>query len=161
MICENTVCDNEVVGRRKGALYCCPNCKRQAEIARRSIKHKGVAPVHRGTNTGRTLDKREYRLNRLYGITSEQYNLLLEKQSNCCAVCNKDASTFKNKLAVDHNHQNGEIRGLLCFYCNHRLVGRWRDSHLLRKIADYVEQGTGWFVPEDFKTGRTRKRKRK
>jgi hypothetical protein len=48
---------------------------------------------------------------------------------------------------------------LLCRYCNHRLVGRHRDSRLLRRIADYLDVGTGWFVPEKKKRRRKTPRK--
>lgn len=86
-------------------------------------------------------------LKRLYGITLEQYDELRERQRELCAVCLKHESEFNVRLCVDHDHKTGEIRGLLCRYCNHRLVGRHRDSDLLRRIADYLEVGTGWFVP--------------
>lgn len=91
---------------------------------------------------------RKASLKKLYGISPEQYNQLLEQQNNSCAICERHESQFKKKLAVDHNHLTGEIRGLLCSYCNHRVVGRHKDGLLLRRLADYVEQGTGWFVPK-------------
>jgi hypothetical protein len=97
---------------------------------------------------------RDRYLQRTYGITEDQYNALLKKQNNGCAVCLRDQSCFTTRLAVDHNHVTKEIRGLLCNYCNRRMVGRHRDAELLRRIADYVDQGTGWFVP-------TKKRKKK
>jgi len=97
-------------------------------------------------------------LRRKYGISLEQYNELFNQQKGKCAVCERDHTEFNTSLAVDHNHVTGEIRGLLCNYCNHRVVGRHRDAKLLRKLADYVEQGTGWFVP---KKKRPVKRKRK
>lgn len=90
---------------------------------------------------------RKYHLNKKYGLTVEQYDEMLEKQNHRCAVCNKHEDDVKTRLAVDHNHITGEIRGLLCTYCNHRIVGRHRDGALLRRIADYIEQGTGLFVP--------------
>jgi DNA-directed RNA polymerase subunit RPC12/RpoP len=83
-----------------------------------------------------------------YGLTLIQYNELLRKQKNSCALCERHESEFKTRLAVDHNHISGEIRGLLCQYCNHRVIGRHRDGTLLRKMADYVDGGTGWFVPK-------------
>lgn len=86
-------------------------------------------------------------LKRNYNITVEQYNEMLEKQNGCCAICERPRELFERRLSVDHNHATNEIRGLLCTYCNHRVVGRHRDGALLRKIADYVEQGTGWFIP--------------
>jgi hypothetical protein len=101
---------------------------------------------------------REYHLKRTYGITLEQYNELLERQGGKCPVCLRHESEFPRKLAVDHNHITGEIRGLLCSYCNHRLVGRHRDAGLLRRIADYVEITTGWFVPPKKKRVRRKKK---
>lgn len=91
-------------------------------------------------------------LRRLYGISLQQYNELLDKQHGCCAICDRHREEFDRHFSVDHNHATNEIRGLLCTYCNHRVVGRHRDGVLLRKIADYVEQGTGWFVPKKKKT---------
>ena len=49
---------------------------------------------------------------------------LIEKHGNKCAICNRPRTSFKNNLAVDHNHKTNKIRGLLCFYCNKRIVGR-------------------------------------
>jgi DNA-directed RNA polymerase subunit RPC12/RpoP len=104
------------------------------------------------------LTNRERHLKAKYGLSIEKYNQLLNKQNGKCAICEKDSSEFKQNLAVDHNHATGEIRGLLCSYCNHRLVGRHRDGNLLRKMADYVDGGTGWFVPKKKRT-KTRKPK--
>lgn len=102
---------------------------------------------------------RQRHLMRLYGITEEQYQELLDRQGGKCAICLRDHTEFKTRLAVDHNHQNGEIRGLCCTYCNHRVVGRHRDSDLLRRMADYLDRGTGWYVPERIKTRKKRKKK--
>jgi DNA-directed RNA polymerase subunit RPC12/RpoP len=116
---------------------------------RRQRERKGLAvKPQKGPNTGRSNNRRDYSLRYKYGITEEQYNQLLKKQKHKCAVCGKHEDEEKRKLAVDHNHRTGEIRGLLCTYCNHRVVGRWTDGNLLRKVADYVDQGTGWFVPK-------------
>jgi hypothetical protein len=70
-------------------------------------------------------------LRRKYGITEEQYEELLLQQDSKCGVCGKHESEFPVRLAVDHNHRTGEVRGLLCNYCNHRLVGRHTDPELL------------------------------
>lgn len=104
--------------------------------------------------------KREAYLIRTYGITEEQYLSLLQKQSSRCAVCSKSPEKEGKNLAVDHNHITGEIRGLLCTWCNHRIVGRHRDPTLLRRVADYISQGTGWFVPKKKKKKRKRKKRK-
>jgi hypothetical protein len=49
---------------------------------------------------------------------------LSDAQHGCCAICHKHESQFTNRLAVDHNHRTGVVRGLLCYYCNKRRVGR-------------------------------------
>ena len=73
-----------------------------------------------------------------YGITLEEYNCMLEKQNNCCAVC-KDPP-IKQRLHVDHNHVTGKVRGLLCQACNVS-IGKMKESpELIRKLADYVEK---------------------
>jgi len=92
--------------------------------------------------------KRDSYLRRTYGITNTSYMELLDFQRGCCAICNKPAEHFNTRLAVDHDHVTGEIRGLLCNYCNHRVIGRHRDPELLRVMAEYVSRHTGWFVPK-------------
>ncbi|MBU6231644.1 hypothetical protein KGP36_03165 [Patescibacteria group bacterium] len=102
---------------------------------------------------------RSSHLQRYFGITEEQYDELLEKQGGCCAICDRHHSEFKTRLAVDHDHSTLRIRGLLCNYCNRYRVGRHRDASLLRRIADYIEQGTDWYVPANRKKRRPRKKK--
>jgi translation initiation factor 2 beta subunit (eIF-2beta)/eIF-5 len=69
-------------------------------------------------------------LNR-YGITLEQYNELLEKQLHACAICKEPESQISwgktKRLAVDHCHKTGKVRGLLCQRCNTTL-GRYEDD---------------------------------
>lgn len=110
---------------------------------------------------GNPLQARVGHLRRTYGITEEQYDQLLREQEGCCAVCQKHESEFTVRLAVDHDHQSGEIRGLLCRYCNHRVVGRHRKEHagMLRRVADYLERHTGWFVPPKKKRVRRSRKK--
>lgn len=86
-------------------------------------------------------------LKRHYGITPEQYQELFDKQGGCCVVCGKHQTQLTQRLAVDHNHDTGEIRGLACTYCNHKIIGAHTDGDTLRRLADYVENGVGWYVP--------------
>lgn len=61
-------------------------------------------------------------------LTGKQAEAERQKLSDllgaCCAICKKPESHFKNRLAVDHNHRTGKVRGLLCYRCNKFLVGR-------------------------------------
>lgn len=70
----------------------------------------------------RVVEERIRRYKRLYGISVEEYDKMLEFQDGKCAICHKPP---KNKrLAVDHDHKTGIIRGLLCSMCNQSLHGR-------------------------------------
>lgn len=57
---------------------------------------------------------------RRYGITQQDYNTMLVAQSGACAICAKACPTGK-RLAVDHDHLSGKVRGLLCASCNARI----------------------------------------
>lgn len=103
---------------------------------------------------------RAWRLKKYFGITPEQYEELLERQDRKCAICLQPAAHFKTNLAVDHDHKTGEIFGVLCYHCNHRKVGRVRDPEVFRRCAEYLEKGTGLFVPPVFKKGKRPKKKR-
>jgi hypothetical protein len=61
-----------------------------------------------------------------YGITSDDYATLLEAQEGRCAICG--ARPKSKRLAVDHDHKTGAVRGLLCSRCNHELMGAAWDS---------------------------------
>lgn len=81
---------------------------------------------------------RHLNLQRRFKITLEEYNNLLSKQNECCAICHKHQSEFKIKLAVDHDHNNGKVRGLLCSNCNNGL-GRFKDNKdLLSEAIKYL-----------------------
>ncbi len=73
-----------------------------------------------------------------YGITSEDYINMLARQGGGCAICGQIAEQEGKSLAVDHRHEDGIIRGLLCQNCNQAL-GKFKDSIvLLRKAATYL-----------------------
>lgn len=55
-------------------------------------------------------------------ITPEGRAILFQNQDGRCAVCRRPERFFKVRLAVDHNHKTGEVRGLLCSRCNRHVV---------------------------------------
>lgn len=70
---------------------------------------------------------RALRLKNLYGITPEQYNKMLRRQYKRCAICERPPKPGKH-LHVDHDHKTGRVRGLLDWWCNHKFLGRGRES---------------------------------
>lgn len=72
-----------------------------------------------------------------YDITKEEYEDLKIAQNNTCAIC------FKNKkLNIDHDHETGKVRGLLCWNCN-VAIGHLGDSiEILQSAANYLSRYT-------------------
>ena len=76
-----------------------------------------------------------------YGITQTDYDRMVEQQDGKCAICLKFPTVIRGcaRLHVDHDHETGAVRGLLCSLCNLG-IGKLRDSveNLTRAIA-YLE----------------------
>ena len=82
---------------------------------------KIAARAKRYRQNHRAEDKHN-KLMRAYGIGLEQYDELFLAQGGRCAICGKHQTELPRALAVDHNHETGEVRGLLCSKCNTSLV---------------------------------------
>lgn len=82
----------------------------------------------------------KHRLKYKFRLTLEEYFLLVKKQDFKCAICKKTELENKQQLAIDHNHKNGKIRGLLCTRCNHG-IGHFKDDiFLLKQAIVYLSQ---------------------
>jgi hypothetical protein len=75
---------------------------------------------------------------RKYGVTHDQYLVLLEAQGGVCAICGN--SEQKRQLAIDHDHETGEIRGLLCDRCNPMLGYAQDDIAVLEAAIAYLKK---------------------
>ncbi len=84
---------------------------------------------------------RDSYLRRKYGITMEQYDLMLAEQDGGCAICKRSPSESIS-LHVDHDHDTGRIRGLLCFRCNNSLGDLEDSPQLLMAELNYVDGPT-------------------
>ncbi|MBD0689667.1 endonuclease domain-containing protein [Streptomyces sp. CBMA123] len=80
----------------------------------------------------------ESRVQRTYGLQAGEYDVLFAAQDGRCAICLERRS---QNLSVDHDHNSGAVRGLLCRRCNNQLLGKGaRDrAHVLRRAADYLD----------------------
>jgi nitrate/TMAO reductase-like tetraheme cytochrome c subunit len=89
-----------------------------------------AAAKYRGKNPDKL---RNYRWKSRYNITPERYDEMVKIQNNRCAICGNEESAKHNttkkvqKLAVDHCHSTGKVRGLLCLDCN-RGLGKFHDD---------------------------------
>jgi hypothetical protein len=85
-----------------------------------------------------------------YGITGDEYEALLRAQGGRCAICR--ARPKSKRLAVDHDHKTGAVRGLLCSRCNHDLMGSaWDSLALASALWHYMNTPPAageWLPPE-------------
>lgn len=134
----------ESVGERPSTLH----------QLRRTDKHGNYSPdnckwVETKPNQDRAVYAKQWRkdnpdkvknndLRTRFNITLEDYNIMYENQNGCCAICNKHSIDEKQALAVDHCHDTGKVRGLLCKQCNMG-IGSLKDStELLKKAITYL-----------------------
>jgi hypothetical protein len=80
---------------------------------------------------------RDSRLKNMYGITLEDYNSKLEEQEGKCAICK---CTQEKNFHVDHNHETGQVRGLLCSHCNHMIGKAKEDVQILKEGVRYLRR---------------------
>ena len=107
--------------------YCRPCCTARRTAWRKANPEK------------ETEHSRRYQLKRNYGMTLEQWDEMFEAQGGCCAVCGTDEPGGKGTFHVDHCHDSGEVRALLCNGCNVALGMMDDDPERIRALADYAE----------------------
>lgn len=86
-------------------------------------------------------NRRKSRVFRTYGLSEEGFEALWDRQGGRCVICGCVLVLgTPNGCHIDHNHETGTVRGLLCGNCNKGL-GMFKDNPgTLRKAADYVAQ---------------------
>jgi hypothetical protein len=84
---------------------------------------------------------RNYILKQKYGIDNDMYYRMLASQDGVCAICG-EVDAVERHLAVDHNHDTGEVRGLLCTRCNLGL-GLLKEIKTLVNAIAYLEEYDG------------------
>lgn len=119
----------------------CANLKALGEfkIDYRSGKPRTYCVACHNTNS------RKQKLFRDYGMTEEQYLTLAQKQGGVCAICHQP-ETHKHRngrtcrLAVDHSHTTGAVRGLLCYTCNVAIGFLYDSPRLCESAAAYLTE---------------------
>lgn len=113
------------------------------DIEEKRKKHRDYQRNYRQSIHGKRKLKNT-QLNKQFGITLDEYDAMLKKQNFVCAICGEKETAINSKtkktvdLSVDHCHETGKIRGLLCSKCNTGL-GLFKDSKdLLQKAIDYL-----------------------
>jgi hypothetical protein len=88
-------------------------------------------------NIGRN---KNYKLIKRYNLTLEQFNDKLKNQNNKCTLCYTTFDEKINKACVDHNHQTGKIRDLLCSFCNSTLGLVKENINILNNMINYLNK---------------------
>jgi hypothetical protein len=86
------------------------------------------------------LKKKSIRLKYIYGITYEEYKAKLQGQDNGCAICGIKIPGGNGDFYVDHNHTTGQVRGLLCHWCNFMIGQSKEDPEILQSGIDYLKK---------------------
>lgn len=110
------------------------------------IKAKEYSTVYREKNKDKIKEhklkskesQKIKRLKKVYNLSVEEYDSLIEQQGNKCKVC--EVSFEENWINIDHCHSTGKIRGLLCVCCNLALGGAKDDINILNKLINYLEE---------------------
>ena len=85
-------------------------------------------------------NQRKTNLKRNYGITPEQYDEILKSQDYKCAICRYDKPGGRGRFHVDHDHETGQVRGLLCHSCNTSLGGFKDNPSITDAATNYLIQ---------------------
>lgn len=111
---------------------------------RTRYRRNNMCVVCRSTRTPRPGNRRLFkhedtRLRRAYGISLAERDSILKQQEGRCAICAKVEHASDHRLCVDHDHETGRVRGLLCYNCN-RALGYFGESAATLKLAlQYLE----------------------
>lgn len=130
-------CRNTVRRRRRGEV------REKVNSRKMELWHQLTDDQKRESYQKRSHKVFVWKLSAKFGITLEQYEGMVSRQGNKCAICGVHASEASRsnpnkRLHIDHCHKTGRVRGLLCNACNVGL-GSFRDSQeVMNKAISYL-----------------------
>jgi len=92
------------------------------------------------TKKRRSIRDRIKKLDIEYGLTPLDYNNMLIKQNYRCDICNIHVDELNKTLCVDHNHNTGNVRALLCSKCNSALGFVDENKNILKNMINYLDK---------------------
>ena len=100
------------------------------------VRRDSSPPKPRKRTARERAAERGYKLKSSYGLTEAEYDTILAAQGGGCSLCGEPPS--HRRLCVDHNHDTGRVRGLLCDNCNQAL-GKLKDNvEVLHNAIGYL-----------------------
>jgi len=113
-------------------------CKECQKTRIRQRHADGLTPYQKLSPKEKKELSRRNKLKQKYNMTVEDYDLLFQSQNGRCAICARPP--FFDKLVVDHCHETGKIRGLLCSLCNIGIGGMRDDLEIVLSAAGYLKR---------------------
>lgn len=124
-VLEFVIARSERDGRRKQCRNCCAELTRE-ENQKNPEKY---AEIRRRAN-----------LKRCFGLTIEEYDRLMQRQGGVCAICGqRERNKAGRRMPVDHCHETGVVRGLLCSNCNGGIGKFHDDTEKMAKAIEYLK----------------------
>lgn len=122
--------------------------KKKEYAAKDYLKNKDKYMIRSKLTYQKNKEKlRDLTYQRKFGITIDEYNTLFEIQKGVCKICNNPETKVNRKstglvkrLAVDHCHKTGKVRGLLCQDCNVGLGAFKDNTELIKRAIDYLQE---------------------
>ena len=81
-----------------------------------------------------------WHLQHKFHLSVQEYDRLLEQQNYSCAICKTEKPNGRGTWNIDHDHQTGKIRGLLCWKCNFALGLFGDEVKILKDAVEYLEK---------------------
>ncbi len=141
---EHSIVDYHVVsGCKGGRRPVCRYCIRKHQTENYANDRERRQRKQREWNAANPRAVRECNLRKKYGMGVKEYEIMFGMQGGRCLVCGEpetvcDGRGKLKRLAVDHNHDTGEIRGLLCQKCNQALGLLGENPVIIRNLANYI-----------------------
>jgi len=127
---------------KDGLRYECKNCRKERDriyrrtpAGRAASKRSNKKQVEKGNAAKATL---KYNLKK-FNLTLVDYDLLSAEQDHVCAICN-NINENGRRLSVDHDHETGKVRSLLCMKCNSLLGFVKDDVKILKNAINYLKR---------------------
>ena len=129
--------DNREHQREYHAQWCKDNPDKVREYAKKNYHNRSEE-----SKAKKAIYSRKRVLESRYGITQKDWDRMHDDQGGLCALCRIPGRTGKHgKFAVDHNHDTGQVRGLLCTTCNVAIGALGETRENLQRAVDYVTYG--------------------
>ena len=140
-------CKRGHISERYVSDRCCVECKREREKEYRKTESGSECfarkAMKRRHNEGYKKVAYASHVKRNYGITIKEFDMQVHVQKNRCAICSTEFihDAMTTKPVVDHDHETGKVRGLLCRKCNQGIGNFGENREVMKRAIEYVQSG--------------------